>query len=80
MSRPFKRFCFSLAKELGVSAHYVMSMTSNEIMEWAAFFMTQNEKWVEGYNNQAEIERQRQMSPEEKKALFQSMLGGVSNG
>jgi hypothetical protein len=80
MNRPFRRFCFSLAKELGVSVHQVFSMTSREIMEWAAFFMTQDDKWVERYNNNVELERQRQMSPEEKKALFQSILGGVNNG
>lgn len=80
MHRPFRRFCFSLAKELGVSVHQVMMMTSHELMEWAAFFMTQNQKWIEDYKAQAEIERQRNMSPEEKQALFQTILGGVKHG
>lgn len=80
MRRPFRRFCFSLAKELGVSVENVMSMSSIEIMEWAAFFMTQNKDWSDKYNAEVEIQRQRNLSAEEKKALFQSILGGVNNG
>jgi len=74
MDRPFRRFCFNLAKELGKSVSEVMTWDTPEIMEWAAYLKTTDETWLKTYNEQKELEEQQELSPEAKAAKMRALF------
>lgn len=77
MRLPFRRYCFYLASRLKMTVKQLLdTMDSKEIMEWMAYDMTNDEKWLENYNKERELELSRQMSDEEKLNAFKKMLGG----
>lgn len=75
MSRPLRRFCFSLAEKLGKSVKEIFALDSAELSEWVAYYMTQNEPWVARYKTQLELERQESLSPEQLAAEFKKSFG-----
>lgn len=75
MRRPLRRFCYSLAEKLGVSVQTVFNMSSAEVSEWSAFYLTQNDKWLAGYHKEIEFERQAALTPEELTAEFKKVFG-----
>lgn len=76
MSRPFRRYCFSLAERLGLTVRELLErMDSTEISEWIAYDNTNNEKWVEKYKYEESLAASRAMSKEEKLKAFKRLLG-----
>lgn len=52
------------------------NMDSSEVSFWMAYDMTNDDKWLEKYNKERELELSRQMSDEEKLIAFKKLLGG----
>jgi hypothetical protein len=45
MARPWRFFCFALARELGMTVRQLLqTIDSRELTEWAAFFKVEDEK------------------------------------
>ena len=76
MRRPFKRYCFHLAEKLGRTMTEVMEFGSDEITEWMAFDLTNSKEWLEKYNSEQEMLRQRNLPNEDKARLLKQLLGG----
>lgn len=51
-------------------------ITSLEITEWAAYFLTQDKNWKEAYTRKLELEESRKMSSKEKAERFKNILIG----
>ncbi len=55
-------------------------MSSNDIVEWMAYDLTQNTSWAEGYKADKDLKEQRQRTLEEEteamKAMFSRMWSG----
>jgi hypothetical protein len=49
MRRPLRQFYFHLAKELGKTISEIEALDSQEISEWMAYYMTQDEEWQKKY-------------------------------
>jgi len=55
------------------------AMDSNDIMEWAAYDMLKDEKWVEKNKLECEMEAQRGQSLEEEARLMRAMIQGLGS-
>lgn len=75
MDRPFRRFCFVLAEKLGMSVKQVLALESAEITEWMSYCLTQNEKWIEEFKKEKELEAFNELTPEEKAAHYKKAFG-----
>jgi hypothetical protein len=51
-------------------------LDSKEISEWMAYDLTQNQKWLDKYKNDKELEESRAMSLSERAAAFKRLLKG----
>lgn len=71
MGLPFRRYCFSLAAKLGKTLDEVLAMDANDIAEWMAYDLTNDEKFIEMYK----AEQTKNMSEEEYSATFKALLG-----
>lgn len=76
MCHPYRRYCFFLAEKLKKSLFEIQELNSSEIAEWMAFDITKDEKWLENYDKQQELKRQREMSAEDKAKMMKQLLGG----
>lgn len=77
MNRHFRRYCFALASRLKMTVKRLLKeLDSHEIAEWMAYDMTCNQDWIKQYEHDQELERSKQMSPEEKLAAFKALLKG----
>ena len=77
MDLPYRRYCYHLASRLKMSVKRLMDeLDSREIANWMAYDMTNDDKWLEKYNKERELELSRQMSDEEKLIAFKKLLGG----
>ncbi len=69
----------SLVERLGYKSlnNLYAEMDCNDIMEWAAYDLTQNTEWKEKIDKQIQIEKQKEFTAEEEaaaiKAMFQSL-------
>ena len=54
----------------------VMEFGSDEITEWMAFDLTNSKEWLEKYNSEQEMLRQRNLPNEDKARLLKQLLGG----
>lgn len=77
MSQSFRRFSMSLVERLGYKTLNALysEMSCNEIMEWAAYDLTNNPEWVEKYKSTPIS-----LSPEKEADAIKAMLLGISNG
>ncbi len=81
MTRQFRRYCFSLAERLGMTVKRLLdTMDSQEISEWMAFDLTNNEEWLKAYNQQREMELDKQRTDEQRLAAFKRVFRGGPNG
>lgn len=76
MSRPFRRFCFSIAEKLGKDIDEVLEWDSTKLIEWAAYYKTQDEEWVKNFEEQRQLEEQRGATPEEKAQRMRAFFTG----
>lgn len=67
MSRPIKHFAYRLGDKLGLDVEVVMSWPVGKIYEYMAFYMTQNDEWLEKY-------KEEQLTPEERTAKIMQFL------
>lgn len=65
-----------LADKLHMPVQEVMSWDSSLIYEWMAYELTLDQEWREKNEKDAELERQRNMSNEEKAELFRKLFKG----
>lgn len=75
MRRPLRKFFFILAEKLGKSVKEILEMDSSEISEWSAYCLTQNDTWLATYRKGVELERQANMTNEERAIMFKRLLG-----
>ena len=52
-------------------------MDANEIMEWSAYDLTQNEKWRKDYEVEVNLERQKNQTLEEEAERIKMMFMGL---
>lgn len=52
-------------------------LDSGEIAEWMAYDLTCDTEWLKKYNKNQELERSKQLSPEEKLKIFKQIFKGV---
>lgn len=53
----------------------LIRLDSAEIAEYIAYDLTQSEDWLKGYERTKQLERSRNMSPDELRAAFMEGLG-----
>ena len=80
MNRPFRRFCFSLADKQGIDVDEVLQWDSIKITEWAGYYKTQNEEWLKEYEEEKQLEEQRNSNAEEKANRIRAFFTGKNNG
>ncbi len=79
MGRPYRLYCLSLVERLGfktLDALYA-EMDNNQIMEWAAYDMTQNDDWRKEYKLEQDLEKQRTQTLEEEAERIKAMFMGL---
>lgn len=75
MSRPFRRYCFSLARELKMTVSDLLNkMSSSEISEWMAYDLTLEEGFKEKYDREMKEEAQRKLDAEERARMFRQFF------
>lgn len=75
MRRPFRRYCFYLGEKLGMTLVEVEAMSGQEISEWMAYDRTNDDEWMQEYNKQVELERQRKVEESTHKTkLFDKLF------
>jgi len=72
MRRPFRKYCFMLAERLHKPLDEIMSMDVVDIMEWMAFDRTQNEDWQKSYERELQLEKSRQLTPQQRCNAFKA--------
>ena len=79
MGRPYRLYCLSLVERLGFKTlnNLYESMDANEIMEWSAYDLTQNEKWRKDYEVEVNLERQKNQTLEEEAERIKMMFMGL---
>ncbi len=81
MGRPFRVYSMSLVERLGLGtiSNLYSHMSNNDIVEWMAYDLTQDNGWREQYYKMKDIEEQKVQSLEdesERMRLLFSSLGG----
>jgi len=71
MSRPFRRYCFTLGIKLGKSLKEIMELDSSEIMEWMAYDLSE----TEGFYEKWEVEKTKDLTHEQQAEMFKALLG-----
>lgn len=68
MGKTFRLYCLSLVERLGYKSlsNLYAEMSNNEIMEWAAYDLTQNPEWREKYKEELETQKKISMPKEEQ--------------
>lgn len=69
-----------LAERLGFKSlkHLYAELDNNEIMEWAAYDLTNDVKWREEYNKELNsLEAQKNWTPEEEAKKIKAMFMGL---
>lgn len=80
MGRPFRLYCMRLAERLGYKSlkNLYAELDNNEIMEWAAYDLTNDAKWREDYDKELNsLEAQKEWTPEEEAEKIRAMFMGL---
>lgn len=79
MGRPFRMYCMSLVERLGLGslANLYMQMSSNDIVEWMAYDLTQDTDWRTAYKTNKSLEDQKTQTLEEEAERVRAMLMGL---
>lgn len=79
MGRPFRMYCMSLVERLGLGslANLYMQMSSNDIVEWMAYDLTQDNDWRTTYKTNKSLEEQKTQTLEEEAERIRAMLMGL---
>lgn len=79
MGRPYRVYCLSLVERLGFKTldRLYEEMDNNQIMEWAAYDMTQNDKWREDYAKEINLIKQQNQTLEEEAERIKAMFMGL---
>ncbi len=80
MGRPFRTYCMSLVERLGLGtlANLYMQMSSNDIVDWMAYDLTQDTEWRKSYNDARLMQEQKTQTLEEEADRMRAMLMGLS--
>ncbi len=73
-------YSMALVERLGFGTldNLYSHMTSNDIIEWMAYDMTQNDTWYSKYKKEKDMENQKTQSLEEEAQRMKAMFMGLS--
>jgi hypothetical protein len=81
MSRPLRRYLFSLAERLSMPVKELeQTLTLDEVAEWLAYDLSNSDEWLAAYMRQKELEASRKLSREQQIIAFKRLLGDTING
>lgn len=76
MRHPFRRYAINLSLRLKMPVNQLLNeMDSADIAEYMAYDITSDEDWLKRYKQKQELDRSRDMSPEEKAEAFMAAMG-----
>ncbi len=80
MGRPFRMYCMSLVERLGLGtlANLYMQMSSNDIVDWMAYDLTQDLDWRKSYKANKSMEEQKTQTLEEEAERMKAMFMGLT--
>lgn len=74
MTRPLRHFAYRLGDKLGIDVDIIMSWPVGKLYEYMAFYITQDQDWIDRYNEE-------KLTPEERTArLVQFLQSGAAKG
>jgi hypothetical protein len=81
MGRPFKVYCMSLVERLGYKSlnELYNTLDNNDILEWSAYDLTQNQEWQKKYNTEIDFDNQKNQTPEEEAKKIKLMFMKLGN-
>ncbi len=81
MGRPYRLYCLSLVERLGFKTleNLYAEMDNNQIMEWSAYDLTQDDTWRKAYKEALALEMQKNQSLEDEAQLIKAMFMKLGN-